>query len=120
MRAWILDRAPHEPMVREFAQVGCAVRGASVDSIWSVLYAETQGTPVSIFVAPESEYPVPAGMERVELGGYEFWTAEVDGMVYVIWEYHPDGVVCAAVARGEMQKVLRLVVSAEDLMKQAG
>jgi len=116
---WIIQRAAHEPMIDKFAQSGCVLKGASVDSIWSVLHAEAEGIPLSVFVADARDFPVPAGMKEVHLGDYTVWTAEEPCMVYVVWEYHPDGLVCAAVATGGMESVLKLVRRVEDLMHQA-
>jgi mycothiol system anti-sigma-R factor len=115
---WIVQRAAHEPMIEMFAMAGCALKGASVDSIWSVLFAEAEGIPLSVFVADARLFPVPEGMKEVQLGDYTVWTAEEPGMVYVVWEYHPDGLVCAALASGDMDTVLRLVRQIEDLIQK--
>jgi mycothiol system anti-sigma-R factor len=119
LSSWLVGRDAHEPMIEMFAKAGCALKGASVDSIWSVLYAEAEGMPLSVFVADARDFPVPDGMKEVHLGDYTVWTAEEPGMVYVVWEYHPDGLVCAAVATGGMDSVLELVRRVEDLMHQA-
>jgi mycothiol system anti-sigma-R factor len=119
LSSWISQRAACEPMIEKFAMAGCALKGASVDSIWSVLHAEADGVPLSVFVADAHDFPVPAGMKEVKVGDYTVWTAEEPGLVYVVWEYHPDGLVCAALASGDMESVLRLVQQVEDLMLKA-
>lgn len=119
LSTWIAQRAAHKPMIEKFAMAGCALKGASVDSIWSVLHAEADGVPLSVFVADAREFPVPSGMKEAHVGDYTVWTAEEPGMVYVVWEYHPDGLVCAALTSGDMDSVLKLVQQVEDLMLKA-
>lgn len=118
---WIRERAPHEPMVRDFARAGCDMLGASVDSIWAVLFARQGSVPISVFVATQADFPIPAGLREITVHGHSFHVAESNGLALVLWEYHPDGLVCAAVARASADRLIQLVLAVEELMmKEAG
>jgi mycothiol system anti-sigma-R factor len=64
---WLSHKAPLQPRVYEFASAGCALSGASVDSIWAVLFADLGGYPVTIFEASQTDFAIPAGLREVSL-----------------------------------------------------
>jgi anti-sigma factor (TIGR02949 family) len=116
---WLRERLAFGPTVPDLASVGCTVEGVSVDSIWAHLFTRSGGTPVSVFVAAMLDFRIPAGLEVVREGNYVFRTGTVDDVAVVIWQGHPEGVVCAAVARTDVRELVSLARRLEDLMQKA-
>jgi hypothetical protein len=116
LATWLAGRVAFDPMVRDFVAAGCAVKGAAVDSIWAHLFAEAEGMPVSVFVAPAEGLDLESGFEPVQLGAFRFWTAQEGDVAVVVWHWHPTGVVCAAAARTEVRRLLAMVNRVEESM----
>lgn len=110
---WLSQKAPFQPMVYEFAGAGCALSGASVDSVWAVVFAELGGYPVTIFEASQADFAIPAGLREVSLEGRSFHVAEADHLACVLWEDQPDGLVCAAISKAASDTLMRMVLMAE-------
>jgi len=119
---WIGARTSFDPMVREFAQVGCGVKGATVDSVWgtqlSHLYAERRGTPLSVFVTAADKFVMPGGLGVVQEGDYRFWTTRDGDYSLVIWKSEVPGIVCIAIARLDMMEIVGLMHQAEEIMEE--
>jgi hypothetical protein len=90
-----------------------------VDSIWAHLFARSGETAVSVFVATVEDFSIPTGLQEVREGGYLFRTGSVGDVAVVIWQGHPDGVVCAAAARIDVRELVSLARRVEDLMQKA-
>lgn len=112
---WVAQHVNYDPMISRFVDAGCEVEGAAINDAWTHLFLQEDEVDVSVFVGNSDDFKIPAEMELITIDDHAFWTREVDGYSVVVWESACDGVICAAVAKAGIDRVVNLAHRVSNL-----
>lgn len=112
---WVSQHVNYDPMISRFVDAGCEVEGAAITEVWTHLFLQEDEVDVSVFVGKTDDFNIPADMELITIDDHAFWTQEVNGYSVVVWESACDGVICAAVAKVGMDRIVDLAHRVSDL-----